>query len=59
VRGQGFFTLDFGLPTAQVRDIVQDCLTTGRRTGPVEIEAVNRIGRTITCSVSCSPLRLC
>jgi two-component system, chemotaxis family, CheB/CheR fusion protein len=56
VSRQGFFTLDFGLPTARVRDIVQECLTSGQRTGPVEIEAVNRIGRTITCSVACSPL---
>jgi two-component system CheB/CheR fusion protein len=56
VRRQGFFTLDFGLPTARVRDLVQECLASGRRSGPAEIEAVNRIGRTITCSVACSPL---
>ena len=49
VRNQAFFNLDFGLPTADVRDIVQQCLASGRRTGPVQVGAVNRIGRTITC----------
>ncbi len=57
VRNQAFFNLDFGLPTADVRDIVQQCLASGRRTGPVQVGAVNRIGRTITCLVVCSPLK--
>jgi two-component system, chemotaxis family, CheB/CheR fusion protein len=56
VRNQGFFNLDFGLPTGQVRDAVQECLASGRRTGPVQVAAINRIGRTITCLVTCSPL---
>lgn len=43
-------------PTEDVRVVVQRCLETGDRAGPVEVEAINRIGRTITCSVSCSPL---
>jgi two-component system CheB/CheR fusion protein len=57
VRNQTFFKLDFGLPTADVRDIVQQCLASGRRTGPVQVGAVNRIGRAITCTVVCSPLK--
>jgi len=57
VRNQGFFNLDFGLPTAEVRGIVQECLASGRRTGPVQVGAINRIGRTITCTVTCSPLK--
>jgi two-component system, chemotaxis family, CheB/CheR fusion protein len=56
VRNQGFFNLDFGLPTGQVRDAVQECLASGRRTGPVQVAAINRIGRAITCLVTCSPL---
>jgi two-component system, chemotaxis family, CheB/CheR fusion protein len=56
VQGRGFFTLDFGLPTESVRGVVQQCLETGRRAGPVDVEAVNRIGRAIVCSVSCAPL---
>jgi two-component system CheB/CheR fusion protein len=31
-------------------------METGRRAGPADIPAVNRIGRTITCAVTCSPL---
>jgi two-component system CheB/CheR fusion protein len=57
VRNQPFFGLDFGLPTAEVRDIVQQCLESGKRAGPVQIGAINRIGRTITCTVVCSPLK--
>jgi two-component system CheB/CheR fusion protein len=56
VRNQGFFNLDFGLPTAQLRDVVQQCLGSARQTGPVQVGAINRIGRTITCLVTCSPL---
>jgi two-component system CheB/CheR fusion protein len=57
VRNQAFFGLDFGLPTADVRDIVQQCLESGKRAGPVQVGAINRIGRTITCTVVCSPLK--
>ena len=57
VRNRAFFRLDFGLPTADVRDVVQQCFASGRRTGPVQVGAVNRIGRTITCTVVCSPLK--
>jgi len=58
VRNQPFFSLDFGLPTAaEVRDIVQQCLASGKRSGPVQVGAVNRIGRAITCTVVCSPLK--
>ncbi len=57
VRNQPFFGLVFGLPTGEVRGIVQECLATGKRTGPVQLTAINRIGRTITCTVTCSPLK--
>ncbi|HYS39388.1 MAG TPA: CheR family methyltransferase [Pseudonocardiaceae bacterium] len=56
VNQQGYFTLEFGLPSQPVREMVQHCLESGCRSGPVAIEAVNRIGRTITCTVACSPL---
>jgi two-component system, chemotaxis family, CheB/CheR fusion protein len=57
VRQQPFFNLVFGLPTAEVRDLVHQCLTSGRRAGPVQVAAINRIGRAITCTVTCSPLK--
>jgi len=57
VSNQPFFQLDFGLPTGEVRGIVNECLATSKRTGPVQVAAINRIGRTITCTVTCSPLK--
>jgi two-component system, chemotaxis family, CheB/CheR fusion protein len=56
VRNQAFFNLDFGLPTTHVRDMVQQCLASGKRTGPIQVAAINRIGRSITCTVMCSSL---
>jgi two-component system CheB/CheR fusion protein len=56
VRGEAFFNLDFGLPTGQIHQMVQECLASGKQTGPVRVNAVNRIGRAITCLVTCSPL---
>jgi two-component system, chemotaxis family, CheB/CheR fusion protein len=53
---QVFFALDFGLPTAQAADMVERCLTGKEHAGPVEVAAVNRRGRSFTCSLSCSPL---
>ncbi|MHB9754143.1 CheR family methyltransferase [Streptomyces sp. BYX5S] len=50
-----FFDLDFGLPTAPLRQAVSECVRTRSRGEPVVIEAVNRIGRGITCTVHCSP----
>jgi two-component system, chemotaxis family, CheB/CheR fusion protein len=57
VSNQAFFQLDFGLPTGEVRGIVNDCLASSKRTGPVQVAAINRIGRTIKCTVTCSPLK--
>src|SRR5215471_16836383 len=57
VSNQPFFQLDFGLPTGEVRGIVNECLKSSRRTGPIQVAAINRIGRGITCIVSCSPLK--
>ncbi|MFG2497984.1 CheR family methyltransferase [Streptomyces sp. NPDC048441] len=55
VLGEQFFELDFGLPTDDLRAVVEDCIASGKRSGPVVIPAVNRIGRSIDCSVICSP----
>ncbi|MEY9997142.1 two-component system CheB/CheR fusion protein [Streptomyces sp. V4I8] len=50
-----FFELDFGLPTDALLPVVQRCLETRKRSGPVAVEALNRIGRSITCDVFFSP----
>jgi two-component system, chemotaxis family, CheB/CheR fusion protein len=57
VRNQAFFSLVFGLPTEEIHNVVQECLATGRRTGSIHVAAINRIGRSITCAVACSPLK--
>ena len=56
VRNQPFLNLEFGLPTVEVVEIVRQCFTSGRRTGPLEVAAINRIGRSISCMVTCTPL---
>ena len=56
VEHQQFFSLDFGLPIAELQSVVELCLSTHRRTEPLHLNAVNRIGRAIICAVSCSPL---
>jgi two-component system CheB/CheR fusion protein len=56
VEHQPFFSLDFGLPIARLQDVVELCRSTRRRTEPVQLDAVNRIGRAIVCAVACSPL---
>src|SRR5215510_4143930 len=57
VTNQPFFQLDFGLPTGEFREMVNECLASNKRRGPLRVLAINRIGRTITCSVTCSPLK--
>ncbi|MFG3253658.1 CheR family methyltransferase [Streptomyces sp. NPDC048172] len=52
---ENFFSLDFGLPVDELHAVVQECLDTGRRAGPVHIPAINRLGRSITCGVVCTP----
>jgi two-component system, chemotaxis family, CheB/CheR fusion protein len=53
----GLVVLHAELPVASVRGIVQQCLTSGRRAGPVPVAVINRIGRSSTCMVTCSPLK--
>jgi len=57
VRNQAFFNLVFGLPTTEVHNLVQECLASGQRTGPIHVAAINRIGRSFTCTVTYSPLK--
>jgi len=56
VHEQNFLRLDFGLPTSRLTEPLQECLRTGQRVGPIALDAVNRKGRSIVCSVVCSPL---
>jgi two-component system CheB/CheR fusion protein len=55
VLNERFFALDFGLPTASLLPVVEHCLETKSRSGPADVRAVSRIGRTFVCDVFCSP----
>jgi two-component system CheB/CheR fusion protein len=55
VLNEKFFALDFGLPTEVLEPVVRTCLQTRERSGPIGVEALSRIGRSITCDVFCSP----
>jgi two-component system CheB/CheR fusion protein len=51
--GASFFELDFGLPTEVLGDLVRRCLLDGQQS-QVRIEAINRLGRPLSCSVDVS-----
>jgi two-component system CheB/CheR fusion protein len=55
VQGQHFMNLDIGLPVEQLRNALRGVLG-GNDSGPVEVEATNRRGRTIACRIRISPL---
>ncbi|MEU6992933.1 CheR family methyltransferase [Streptomyces sp. NPDC046465] len=55
VLDEGFFDLDFGLPTEVLQPLVQQCQATRKRCGPVSVAALSRIGRPLKCDVLCSP----
>jgi len=53
---EDFFALDFGLPTAGLRDAVEACNETGEKGDRIELDAVDRKGRSLVASIGCSPL---
>jgi two-component system CheB/CheR fusion protein len=54
VIGQQFPALDIGLPVQEVTQRLRDALSGTR--SKIELAATTRRGRSITCSVTCSPL---
>ena len=56
VLGEPFFGLDFGLPLERLQDPVRACRTPGASAVTVEVDGVNRLGASITCTVSVSPI---
>jgi two-component system, chemotaxis family, CheB/CheR fusion protein len=55
VLDQPFYDLDFGLPTEKLREAIQLCVDTGGRGDPLPVPSINRLGRSIICTVQCSP----
>ncbi|CAO3430616.1 CheR family methyltransferase [Azospirillum endophyticum] len=56
VTGEAFLELDIGLPVQRLRRQIQDTLKTEAPAEPVEVEAMDRRGRRITCRIRLSPL---
>ena len=57
VDGESFFDLQFGLPTRPLYAPAVRCLQTGIRSDEsLEIDAVNRLGAGIRCTIRFSPL---
>jgi two-component system CheB/CheR fusion protein len=56
VYNKPFFGLRFGLPTDSVDELIHGSMSAGARAGHADVDATNRIGDTITCSLTCSPL---
>jgi two-component system CheB/CheR fusion protein len=54
--GQHLLNLDIGLPVDRLRPLIRQALTGDRDAEEVQLEAVNRRGRSITVRVACSPL---
>jgi two-component system CheB/CheR fusion protein len=56
IQGHFFFDLDIGLPVEQLRIPIRSCQAGTSDYEELELEAVNRRGKTIRCRVICTPL---
>ena len=56
VQGKNLYSLDFGMPVDQLRDVLRESAAADD-TREVTVDAVNRLGRQISCRVVASPLR--
>jgi two-component system CheB/CheR fusion protein len=56
IQGHFFFDLDIGLPVEQLRIPIRTCQAGTSDYEELELEAVNRRGKTIRCRVICTPL---
>jgi two-component system CheB/CheR fusion protein len=56
VQGRHLLNLDIGLPLSDLRQPIRACLAGETRFQQVEVDATNRRGRAIRCTVTCTPL---
>jgi len=54
--GEHLLNLDIGLPTDQLRPLIRQALSDGKGPIALELDAVNRRGKTIRLHIECSPL---
>ena len=57
VRGMHFMMLDIGLPVQTLARSVRACLAGESEMETATVAAINRRGKSITCSVTCTPMR--
>ena len=55
--GSHFLNLDIGLPVAALRDGLREVLSGDTEHRELRLPAVNRLGRSVQCSIGISPLR--
>src|SRR5262249_30869723 len=55
-QGRHFLNLDIGLPVERLRDPIRACLSGSSRSQQLVLDATNRRGRALKCTVTCSPL---
>jgi two-component system, chemotaxis family, CheB/CheR fusion protein len=56
VQGKHFFNLNIGLPIEQLRQPIRHCLDGQEKDRELSLSAINRVGKSIECKVTCSPL---
>lgn len=57
VEGKSLLDLDIGLPVDRLQEPLRRCLDDGPDAQPLVLDATDRRGRSIRCTVTCSPLR--
>lgn len=55
-RGKNFLNLEIGLPTNPLRPAIRACLSKESEYQELNLDAINRRGKSIHCKVTCSPL---
>jgi len=56
VQGKSLLNLDIGLPVRELRDVIRPVLAGEAEHQEVQLDAVNRRGKSIKCRVACAPL---
>jgi two-component system, chemotaxis family, CheB/CheR fusion protein len=57
VRGKHFLGLDIGLPTERLKAPIRACIAGTKELATMTVEAINRRGREILCTVTITPLQ--
>jgi two-component system CheB/CheR fusion protein len=56
VEGEDILSLDIGLPVEELREPLEDVMSTNAKATDLNLEAINRRGRSFRCEVRVMPL---